>query len=239
MDEKTIRVELSKLPNGTTIIHGGCKGADKISDYIASKLGFSVVFYRANWQKYGKAAGPIRNQWMLDDNPDLDLVLAFTHDIKKSRGTADMVRRARKAGKKVKIIGDKNMANLGATVKSPYKPIKYANTEAQAKEPAKQLEKETGVKKETDVVKGANDLTASMEKYALSRGFKLNPNQDAVKIVVSGLLENERKHGRRYCPCRVATGNEKGDARSVCPCEWHQKEIELTGSCHCGLFVKG
>jgi len=48
--------------------------------------------YPADWDKHGKAAGPIRNQEMLDQHPDF--VLAFPG----GNGTADMVARARRAG---------------------------------------------------------------------------------------------------------------------------------------------
>jgi hypothetical protein len=51
--------------------------------------------YRADWDRYGKKAGVLRNQQMLDTRPDL--VLAFPG----GRGTADMVQRARKAGVEV------------------------------------------------------------------------------------------------------------------------------------------
>jgi hypothetical protein len=50
---------------------------------------------KAEWKKYGPAAGPIRNQRMLDWGPDL--VVAFSG----GKGTADMVRRARAAGVEV------------------------------------------------------------------------------------------------------------------------------------------
>lgn len=51
-------------------------------------------------QKYGKSAGPIRNQTMLDDGKP-DLVLAFPG----GRGTADMVAKAEKHGIPVRRIG--------------------------------------------------------------------------------------------------------------------------------------
>lgn len=51
--------------------------------------------YPAEWDKHGKAAGFIRNQDMLDSG--VDVVVAFPG----GRGTADMVRRARKAGVEV------------------------------------------------------------------------------------------------------------------------------------------
>jgi hypothetical protein len=63
---------------------------------IARRLGFTTVTYPANWFKFGKAAGPKRNQEMLNkERPDF--VLAFHNDIGNSRGTKDMVNRAHKA----------------------------------------------------------------------------------------------------------------------------------------------
>jgi hypothetical protein len=47
---------------------------------------------KADWRKYGAAAGPIRNQRMLEGPPDI--VVAFAG----GKGTADMVQRARAAG---------------------------------------------------------------------------------------------------------------------------------------------
>ena len=58
----------------------------------------------AEWDTFGKAAGPIRNGWMLKMEPDL--VLAFHNDIRQSKGTANMVSIARKKGIEVKIFED-------------------------------------------------------------------------------------------------------------------------------------
>ena len=63
-------------PKDVTVIHGAAEGADIIAGQIASALGCEVVPYRAEWMRYGKAAGPIRNQRMLDEGKP-DLVLAF------------------------------------------------------------------------------------------------------------------------------------------------------------------
>jgi len=49
--------------------------------------------FLANWRTHGKAAGPIRNQQMLDEGRP-HLVVAFPG----GTGTADMVRRAKAAG---------------------------------------------------------------------------------------------------------------------------------------------
>jgi hypothetical protein len=98
--------ELKTTDNNTqqpiTIIHGGCKGADSIAGYLAGQLGFQVRVFKADWSKYGKAAGPIRNQQMLDEgHPNLDA-------LENSKGTLDMVSRARKAEINVIVIKSKN-----------------------------------------------------------------------------------------------------------------------------------
>ncbi len=78
------------------IIHGGARGADSLAALFAQENGLCEIVVKANWEVHGKGAGPIRNQWMLDYcNPDL--VVAFPG----GAGTADMVRRARKAGVEV------------------------------------------------------------------------------------------------------------------------------------------
>ena len=79
------------------IIEGEARGADSIARGYAKGAGIPVLSFPAQWGKYGKSAGPIRNQQMLDaGNPNR--VIAFHHNIAKSKGTKDMVERARKAG---------------------------------------------------------------------------------------------------------------------------------------------
>lgn len=76
------------------------------------------------------------------------------------------------------------------------------------------------------------------EEYAKKNGFALNPNKKIAEGVVKGLLEREKKFGKRFCPCRRITGKEEEDAAIVCPCRFHRQEIERDGRCLCGLFVK-
>jgi hypothetical protein len=85
---------LQSLPSSTTIVHGGCRGADMIADSVAKKLGLNIKCFPAEWNKHGKSAGPKRNQKMIDEtNPEL--VIAFHQDIESSRGTKDMINRAK------------------------------------------------------------------------------------------------------------------------------------------------
>ena len=84
-----------------TIIHGCAKGADSIAGRVAEKNGWSVEEYPADWNYYGNGAGIIRNRQMLKKGKP-DLVLAFWDG--KSRGTANMIELAERAGVTVKVI---------------------------------------------------------------------------------------------------------------------------------------
>lgn len=75
------------------VIHGGATGADSHAGVFAQLRHAKVIVFRAAWKKYGKKAGPLRNQRMIDEGKP-DLVVAFSG----GRGTADMVRRAQDAG---------------------------------------------------------------------------------------------------------------------------------------------
>lgn len=86
-----------------TVIHGAARGADSMAASAAHRHLVDCEAYIADWDTHGKAAGPIRNQRMLEAEPDL--VFAFTDDLASSRGTADMVRRAKAAGLPVYVIG--------------------------------------------------------------------------------------------------------------------------------------
>jgi hypothetical protein len=84
----------------TLLIEGEARGADTLARQWAERRRIPVRKYPADWEHDGKAAGPIRNQRMLDDGKP-DLVVAFPG----GRGTADMVRRANAAGVRVQSIG--------------------------------------------------------------------------------------------------------------------------------------
>lgn len=83
----------------TALMQGGARGADTIArNWARSKAGIQRYVCKAEWAKYGNAAGIFRNARMLEWKPDL--VVAFPG----GRGTADMVRRALAAGVPVKQI---------------------------------------------------------------------------------------------------------------------------------------
>ena len=84
------------------VVEGEATGADKLARYWAEQRGKAFRSFPAQWAYYGKGAGPIRNQEMLDDGKPTRVV-AFHRDLANSRGTADMLRRARAAGLPVNV----------------------------------------------------------------------------------------------------------------------------------------
>lgn len=94
------------------LVQGGATGADRCAQLWANDRFINSVEYPARWDVYGRAAGPVRNQEMLDkEHPDL--VVAFHDDFEHSRGTADMVRRARKAGIPTRLFTSNGEVTLG------------------------------------------------------------------------------------------------------------------------------
>ena len=65
-----------KKYNITCIVHGGASGADYLAGYFARLHNIPVIIYYADWKKYNKAAGIIRNKEMLEKEKP-DLVAAF------------------------------------------------------------------------------------------------------------------------------------------------------------------
>lgn len=74
------------------IIHGNARGADTLAGAWAKRNHRRCWPVPAQWKKFGKSAGPKRNQAMLGMGPDLVVAMPG------GRGTADMVKRSQKAG---------------------------------------------------------------------------------------------------------------------------------------------
>jgi hypothetical protein len=107
-DYETILGELEKLPSGSIVVHGACRGADTIAGEIAKALGHEVRPYPADWVRYRRGAGPVRNRQMLREEnlPDepIDLVLGFHKNIKESKGTKDMLSISDAAGVQTRLV---------------------------------------------------------------------------------------------------------------------------------------
>jgi hypothetical protein len=67
-----------------------------LGDSAAKALKIPSLGFPAQWTRYGRAAGPIRNQRMLDEGRPT-MAYAFHDDIANSRGTKDMLERLQQA----------------------------------------------------------------------------------------------------------------------------------------------
>ena len=85
------------------IVSGCCRGADALGERYAREHGIPVVRFPADWQAYGKAAGPIRNRKMAEYASEGEGILVAFWD-GKSRGTASMIRLAEKYELQIKTI---------------------------------------------------------------------------------------------------------------------------------------
>lgn len=89
-------------PRDTMIIEGGAPGADCIAGEVADELGLPHAKVEANWNFYKKAAGAVRNRWMLNLKPTL--VIGFHSNLAESKGTKDCIEEAQRRGILTEII---------------------------------------------------------------------------------------------------------------------------------------
>lgn len=101
-DRKRIADRLFHLPprDDTIVVHGNAQGADRIAGQEAEKLGLRVEVHPADWERYGKRAGPIRNEEMA--GLGADLCIAFWDE--RSKGTLHMIRTAGSHGIPVELV---------------------------------------------------------------------------------------------------------------------------------------
>lgn len=122
--KELIELDLKLRPDLPTIIEGDAPGADTYARIVAEMCGYPVEKYPADWEQYGRKAGPIRNQQMLDEGKP-DIVWAYFSDVEKSKGTRDMVTRALKAKLPVYAVEARSLgeAALRKTLGLPEKTI--------------------------------------------------------------------------------------------------------------------
>lgn len=91
---------LARQQNIGLIINGGATGADEFAAQWARSRAIPFLTHPADWEKHGKAAGPVRNAQMLK-MWEPDFVLAFPG----GRGTESMVALAEEHGFPVGRVG--------------------------------------------------------------------------------------------------------------------------------------
>ena len=85
------------------IISGNASGADRMGELYGNLHGIDVVQFPAEWNKYGRAAGPIRNRKMAEyAAEERGVLIAFWDG--KSRGTKNMIENAKRSGLEISIV---------------------------------------------------------------------------------------------------------------------------------------
>lgn len=84
----------------TEIVHGGCRGIDRAAHDVAEGL-WPIKVFPADWNLYGRAAGPIRNGQMADY---ADALIAIKLEGAANRGTENMIEAMRNRDKDVLIF---------------------------------------------------------------------------------------------------------------------------------------
>lgn len=90
---KEVKTVLDTYNNITEVVSGGCVGPDRMGERYARNKGIPVKVFKPNWQAYGRAAGPKRNEKMADY---ADRLIVFWDG--QSRGTKHMIDYAKSIG---------------------------------------------------------------------------------------------------------------------------------------------
>ena len=101
-DYKLLSDELDKVNNLfgiSEIVSGTARGADSLGEKFAKDHNLPCELHPADWDKHGKAAGPIRNAEMAEVS---DALIAFWDG--QSRGTKSMIDLAKRKGLQVAIV---------------------------------------------------------------------------------------------------------------------------------------
>ena len=100
--------KLSNIQDEIEIVSGGAKGADALGERYAKEKGYSLKTFPANWERFGKAAGYMRNVEMAKY---ADALLAFWDG--KSHGTMHMIQIAYSNDLKVGVKHFENTFSRG------------------------------------------------------------------------------------------------------------------------------
>ena len=87
-----------------------------------------------------------------------------------------------------------------------------------------------------DVEKAAR-IRERLEKYLEGKSFYFNPDPNIVDSVLAAMAKRNARYGEDYCPCRRVTDDKVEDAKIICPCVYHEAELDEQGYCHCRLFT--
>ncbi len=105
-DYDLVKKELDKLWQvqglryGFNVFSGCARGADRLGERYAYEKHLSVIKFPADWERYGKRAGVIRNEEMAKN---ADFCIVFWDG--KSKGTKNMIDTAKRYNLRLIVVG--------------------------------------------------------------------------------------------------------------------------------------
>ena len=96
---KTMKDYLASIEDDICVVCGQARGADTLGERYAKEHNHSIQYYPANWKRYGKAAGYIRNTEMANN---ADALVAFWDG--QSLGTKHMIATAIQLGLSIHVV---------------------------------------------------------------------------------------------------------------------------------------
>lgn len=100
---KSVDRWLARVRDDICIVCGKARGADTLGEQYAKERGYPVHYFPADWKKFGKSAGYIRNTEMVQN---ADALIAFWDG--KSLGTRYMIATAEHLGLEVRVVEYEN-----------------------------------------------------------------------------------------------------------------------------------
>ena len=97
-------VHLINTIDPVEIISGHARGADTLGERFAKAYNYPLKIFPADWDTYGKSAGPIRNEQMAKYASEADRGILVAFPIGESRGTRNMIEIAKRYGLEVEVI---------------------------------------------------------------------------------------------------------------------------------------
>lgn len=96
--KKTMDSVLTNVQDDIAVVCGKARGTDTLGEQYAKERGYAVQYFPADWNRYGKVAGYIRNTTMAKN---ADALVAFWDG--QSPGTRHMIQTAQSLGLKTRV----------------------------------------------------------------------------------------------------------------------------------------
>ena len=170
----------------STVISGGASGVDFFGERWAHKKKIVVSKYPADWEKYGKKAGPIRNEIMAQNAHGLIAVWDGA-----SRGTTNMIDNAIKYGLRVAVWKIDSQTLLEYPAKEEFQNLwDYAEERAAIKEFSAGLSKEEAEKEAAQEIIGSTSSNEVSTYLKCLKGRLFYSKREGKRIYSSFIQNN-------------------------------------------------